>query len=795
MKIAVGTSRYDTHWVNQEWTWPTLVERLSQTKRTGETLSEFLALDRRRQDDIKDVGGFVGGELSDGHRKRVNVVDRCLLTLDLDFASTSFWDDFALLHDFACVLYSTHKHSPATPRLRLVAPLSRTVSPQEYLAISRRVSDWIGIDQVDDTTHEVSRLFYWPSTSSDGEYVFEHQDGPVLDVDEVLATYADWRDVTSYPRSSREGHLVGERGDKQADPTTKDGIVGAFCRVHTISSALEHYLSEVYVPAGVEDRYSLVGGESASGLVVYDGDLFAYSHHATDPAGGQLVNAFDLVRLHRFGHLDDDAKPETATSSLPSFKAMCELASADEQVLDLIDRERREAVEHEFEPIPDDIVLDTSWEKKLSRDRQGNIRDTLPNVVTILERDQRLEGIIYDELAGAFDIVDGPLLPWRRLRAQGWTEADFASLQVYVAQTYGVHATGRLADALLAVTTQHRRHHPIKAWLESLPAWDGTERLDTLLIDHLGAEDNPYTRAVARKLVVAMVARTFRPGTKFDHVLVLQGPQGIGKSVFCSRLGGKWFTDSLALGDMRDKSGAEKVQGVWLAELSEMSGMRKTEVEVVKSFITRTEDHYRAAYARNVEARPRTAVFIGTTNDADGFLRDVTGNRRFWPVVVTGDCPRRPWDLEGEYLEQVFAEAMHAFANDEPLFLAGEAAEAAKLAQAEAMEADDREGVVAAFLDTPLPAGWDEMSTFERRQHLGSASDFGTGDAEGEQRTVVSNIEIWAECFGQPPSSMTKRDSYDIAALMKRIPGWRRSDRRLIRNPYGEQRCYERSER
>lgn len=792
MKIAIGTSRFDTDWTNQEWSWGTLVERLSNTERTSETLAEFLAMDRRRQDAIKDVGGFVGGELSNGHRKRVNVLNRCLLTLDLDFAEPGFWDDFTLLQDFTCVLYSTHKHTPQSPRLRLVAPLSRAVTPQEYVAVSRRVSEWIGIEQVDDTTHEVSRLFYWPSTSADGEFVFEHQDGDALDVDAVLTTYTDWRDLSSYPRSSRESALAPDRGAKQVDPTTKEGIVGAFCRTHTISSVLERYLQEVYVTTGAEDRYSFVGGESASGLVVYDGDLFAYSHHATDPAGGQLVNAFDLVRLHRFGDLDDSAKPGTPTSSLPSFKAMCELASKDEQVLELIDRERRETAADDFEPIPDDVELDTSWTMELSRDRQGGVRDTLPNIVTILERDQRVAGIIYDELAGAFDIVDNSLLPWKRLRAQGWTDADFASLQVYVAQTYTAIAPGRLADALLAVTTQQRRHHPIKAWLKGLPAWDGEARLDTLLIDHLGAADNAYTRAAARKLVVAMVARAFRPGTKFDHVLVLQGPQGIGKSVFCSRLGGKWFSDSLALSDMRDKAGAEKVQGVWLSELSEMSGMRKTEVEVVKSFITRTEDHYRAAYARTVEARPRTAVFIGTTNDADGFLRDVTGNRRFWPVVVTGDCPRKPWDLEGEYLEQVFAEAMHAFANHEPLFLTGEAAEAAKLAQAEAMEADDREGVVSSFLDIPLPSGWDEMSTFERRQHLGSTADFGAGEPEGEQRTVVSNIEIWAECFGQPPAAMTRRDSYDITALMKRMPGWKRSERRLERHPYGKQRCYER---
>lgn len=789
MKIATGASRHSIDWTVGDWSWSELLDRLRTPHRTSETVSEFAAMPPGQKAGIKDVGGFVGGELVGGRRKRTNAGPRHLLTLDVDHPEPGLWEDLTMLYDFRCALYSTHSHTPQRPRLRLVAALSRPCSPEEYQPVARRVAQWLGIDQFDDTTYEVTRLMYWPSCPADGEWVFEHQVGPGIDVDEVLATYRDWRDVAEWPRSSRESALPAHRGGRQADPTGKPGIVGAFCRAYSVTAAIETFLPGVYAPTAAEDRWTFVAGESAGGLVIYDGDTFAYSHHATDPAGGQMVNAFDLVRLHRFAELDANTKPDTPTNRLPSYKAMCDLAGEDKTVKALVISERRAQAEAEFEPLPEGAVLDTSWVDDLEVDSRGRPRDTLPNVVRILEKDQRLSGIIWNELSGGIDLCDTSLLPWRRLSGAGWTDADRSSLQVYIAQSYGIYAPAKLDDALRSVTTQQRRRHPIKEWLAGLPEWDGTQRLDTLLVDHLGAEDNPYVRAVTRKLVVAMVARAHRPGVKFDHVVVLQGPQGIGKSVLCSRLGGPWFSDSLALSDMRDKTAAEKVQGRWLCELSEMSGMRKTEVEVVKAFVTRTDDQYRTAYGRVVESRPRTAVFVGTTNDSDGFLRDVTGNRRFWPVRVSGGDPRAPWDITDDELAQVFAEAMVRYSQNEPLYLPAELSWAALQVQQESMEADDRIGLVEAFLDRELPPGWMTMTTFERREWL--ASEF---DAEQTvPRDAVSLVEIWAEAFGKNPAEMTRRDSYALAAIMARTDGWEKTSEVLMRRPYGKQRLYRRS--
>ncbi|MGX7714781.1 VapE domain-containing protein [Enterococcus faecium] len=192
-----------------------------------------------------------------------------------------------------------------------------------------------------------------------------------------------------------------------------------------------------------------------------------------------------------------------------------------------------------------------------------------------------------------------------------------------------------------------------------------------MLIDYFNATDNSYTRAVTRKMMVAAVARIVYPGTKFDSVLILNGPQGIGKSTFFAKLAGDWFSDSLTLTDMKDKAGPEKLQGYWILELGELAGMRKTDVEVVKSFISRSDDKYRASYGVNVESHPRQCIIVGSTNAESGFLRDITGNRRFWPVRISGDGKRKAWQMSIYDVEQIWAETLVLYSQGEKLYLEG----------------------------------------------------------------------------------------------------------------------------
>ena len=158
MKISVGNSRTSRAWKIKEMSWEDFIQRCSETIRTAETVQEYRKLPKGQQDNIKDVGGFVGGELRNGIRKKDTVVNRCMLTLDADYADDDFWEQIELFFDFRCLIYSTHKHTPERPRLRLIIPLSRPVTADEYTAIARRIAADIGIEQFDDTTYQPHRL-------------------------------------------------------------------------------------------------------------------------------------------------------------------------------------------------------------------------------------------------------------------------------------------------------------------------------------------------------------------------------------------------------------------------------------------------------------------------------------------------------------------------------------------------------------------------------------------------------------------------------------------------------------
>lgn len=226
-------------------------------------------------------------------------------------------------------------------------------------------------------------------------------------------------------------------------------------------------------------------------------------------------------------------------------------------------------------------------------------------------------------------------------------------------------------------------------------------------------------------------------------------------------------------------------------ELGELAGMRKTDVETVKSFISRVDDKYRASYGVNVENHPRQCVIVGSTNTETGFLRDITGNRRFWPVKVRPNSTKKSWQLTDTDVDQIWAETVFLYSKGEKLYLEGEDANTAVREQTSAMETDEREGLVRAYLNTLLPEKWSELSLYERRNYL-NGSDFGNETQSGTvKRSTVSNIEIWCECFGREASSLKKTDSYEIAAIMRKIPEWEKSKDAPVTLPlYGRQRIY-----
>lgn len=812
LAISVGNSRKSINWQKTDMLWSEFVEKLRIPQRTPEKLEEYLNMPAAQQGSLKDIGGFVGGTLSGPHRKADSVTGRDLITLDLDNIAAGETDNVLRKIDalgIAYAVYSTRSHADWKPRLRVILPLDKTVTADQYEPIARKLASTIGIELCDPTTFEASRLMYWPGCSSDSRYIFASADKPFISADGILALYADWHDVTTWPQVPGEANKAKTLLAKQQDPTTKDGLIGAFCRTYNIYGAIEKFIPLAYTATDKDDRLTYTGGSTVAGAVVYEGGLFLYSHHATDPCSGQLVNAFDLVRLHLFGDRDGEVKPGTPTNRMPSFIAMKDAALKDADVMTELNMARAEenAASNVFDKL-DGNTADEAAEPKqggqqpqaeakkpevswmlqagLSYDGNGNLRKTRDNIIRILTYNPAYKGKIATDDFAVRGMALGAL-PWntsdeRRI----WSDTDDAGLAWELERNYGIVGKDKI-DAALLLVSEANRYNEVKAYLTSL-TWDMLPRLDTVLHDYLGAEDNEYTRAVARKSFCAAVARVMTPGCKYDYVPVFVGPQGIGKSTFLATIGKDWYSDSLQ--SFEGKEAAEMIQGVWINELGEMTSYRKSEANTVKQFLSKGADIYRQAYGRRTGKFPRKCVFFGTCNTYE-FLNDLTGNRRFWPVDV-GKLPsgKSVWSDLPREVDQIWAEAVVRWLAEEPLYF--DKPEMEQLARAEQdrhREANVKEGVIREFLDKKIPDNYYELSLSSRRTFWGGGMQTETPLI---QRNKVCALEVWCECFGGDVKNMRRADAMEINQILANLDGWERNSSMRRFGYCGRQRGFER---
>lgn len=785
--LATGHSRTSKKWRNRHWQWSELLQRCSETQRTSETAAEYAKMSREEQSNVKDVGGFVGGYLSGGVRKNTNVLYRSVATLDIDYGTLNVWEDFQMAFGFAAMIYSTHKHSEKTPRYRLVFPLSRQVSPAEYEPLCRKIAAEIGIDLFDDTTYELPRLFYWPSTSKDAEYVFEYQDGPACNVDQILAQYVDYRDVSAWPVSSREGDVIAHEITKAGDPTEKPGLIGAFCRAYSIEDVIERFLSDYYEPTGADGRYTYKLGSVAGGLVCYEGK-FAFSHHETDPASRQLCNAFDLCRIHLYGAKDEGSRALDITRK-PSYLAMTDFASQDRNVKLILSRDKQQAAADDFAGVELPEDYSDEWKADLEYSKSGKLQCTIGNIILILENDPALRGhIVHDLFAGYDGVVGG--LPWNKNATQ-WTDTDDANLRVWLEKNYDITGKEKIADALTAVLTRNS-YHPIRDYLNGL-TWDGTPRLERLIIDYIGAEDTELNRVMTRKHFTAAVTRVFKPGCKYDYCLVMTGPEGAGKSTLLNKMGGQWFNDSITTTE--GKEGMDQLRRAWIIEMGELASIKRSDVESIKAYLSKRVDIYRAAYARRTAEHPRQCIFCGTTNEAL-FLKGDNGNRRFWIIAVDPTLRKyTAWqDAIDRDRDQLWAEAVHYYKQGEKLYLDDRLEAQAKQRQAEYN--DDHDDPLADmllnFLDAKLPADWETYDLSRRRAWWRDPDPL---NADGtETRTRVSAVEFICERMGRDMADKEfKYLARKISNLIKALPNWEKvSTTKHCQNLYGIQRGYRR---
>lgn len=714
--------------------------------------------------DHKECGNYVLGRFQGLRRVKTAVTSRAALTLDADAGAGQDFPDRLAELGFTCLYHTTFSSTPAEPRFRVIVPLDREVEPFEYSMLAAVVISRVGQDRFDPGSIQPERYMFKPSTQDPDSYRWGVVgEGPAV-VDELLGAYSsevvsdDLR--PSVPRSKRDPFQLGEP-------------VGAFNRVYRDFDLLISTYDLPYEAAG-PGRWKYLDADGAAGLsLVADG--LVYSHHSHDPASGGARTAFDLVRLHEFAALDRDVKPETPINRLPSYEAMQKKAQQDEAVyLELVPQAAKEFADAADQVAAGPLVLDL--------DKQGRPTDTVENWDRIRGHDALFSRIFFNELAQATEISGA--MPWREFDPTEtvFDSTDRASLGLYVEREYGLKAPRERLDMVLAECAKANARNPLRDLLETLE-WDGTPRLETCLP---GVEVNDYTRMVAKRIMVGAVARALSPGCKVDHTLVLYGPEGLGKS---------WWIDKMAmgfsasLGPIGAKDTLLTMQRSWIMTSDEGYALTKSDSEKVKEFITRPVDVFRAPYDREAKAHPRHCVIWGTTNDRE-FLRKQEGNRRF--LIV--ECSRAV-DFEAltpDYVRQVWAEAVALFKMGEPWFLSADETKLAHQMREGFTEADFREGVIQAFLNTPLPAAWDSMTVLERQMWL-NVSDQREIQARGEKvldRTCAP--QVWAEALGHRLSDQDRGEIKELGVLLDHLEGWVRLPERAEIPGYGLQVAYRR---
>jgi putative DNA primase/helicase len=772
---ALGKNRNSTNWINKKWMWSEFVTQLQFTQRTNETYAEYAGMTRAEQDNIKDCGGFVGGDCAKGKRKKENINSRCLITLDADdiHESTEDFYNRVLMLGAAHVVYSTHKHHPKSPRLRVIFLLNRNVTPDEYQAVARKVAEMIDIEAMDKTTYQINRLMYWPSTPKDIEPFFRSEDMPMLDADEILEGYPDWRDMSYWPRSSKETQTeTNSTGKKPEDPREKRGVIGAFCNVYSpISVAIDKFLNNVYTPGTVEGRYTFIAGTTANGLIT--DDLTAYSNHGTDPANnGHSHNAFDLVRIHKFGKGDEKE----------SFKLMEEFAANDPETALYMQKKKHEETGEEF---TDD---NPEWRSELKNDKKGKSLATFRNVLLIFKNDPELRDFYHDAFAHKTRITGNIVkLPFEQER--DWKDEDMSAVRGYLETYYGIKGREVISDVFNVMTVQ-RAVHPIRNYIDSL-IWDRTQRLDTVFIDHFGAVDSEYTRMATRLFFTAAIKRIYEPGCQFDYMVVLiSEEQGLRKTTFFRKLGkDKWYA-SLGSDLGRGKDASEIIQGKWIIECEELTSITNSKSDSARRFITSTTDRFRPSYGHFAADYPRQCVFVGTTNTIE-CLQDQTGGRRFFPIEIIKRA-----DLEKINIDQLWAEAKYLYEHGQKLYMEPELEDVAKQIQREHTTETPMAGAIREFLDIPLPENWEGMNHSERWAYYNGDDDLEAKPKGTQQRTKVCALEIWELVYGGRRKEIDDRKAKEINDVLRNTPGWKRpnSKSKQLNFPgYGQQRAFVRT--
>lgn len=796
MKISIGKNRKSTFWENIDISWEDFANQLKTPKITVEKFKDYEKATKEEKANIKDVGGFVGGWLKNNKRQKGSVLFRTLITLDIDDTDLSYEDlkikIDATLKNIDYVIYSTHSHTIENPRIRVIIPINEEVDALEYEAIARKVAEYIGIELFDKTTFQPERLMFYPAKAKDADFNYErpNEGCPFLNADLWLDIYDDYKDKKEWAGVEEK---IEKKAEKVQDPLTKNNIVGDFCKTYSISEAIDKYLSDIYEPTDNPEKYTYKEGSSEGGLVVFD-DKLAYSFHGTDPASEKECNAFDLVRLHLFKEMNYEE----------SYKKMVELIKGDKSVI--VKKYPKIEVEDEDDI---DFILE------LERDDKNRILPTINNFKKIIEKDPKLKGSV--QLNKMNDrIYKKAKTPWSE-EIKEWDDVDEAGLAGYIETVYGgIYHKDKLGGAI-KLAAQDNNFNPVIDYLENLPSWDGVPRVETLFVDYLGAEDSLYTREVAKVHLKAAIERIYKPGCKYDNMVIFQSAQGLGKSTFIAKLSTSmfyedhdWFVDDLEMED--SKKIGENLQGKWMVESSELAGMSFKESDSIKQILSSVSDRFRPAYGKYAKDYKRQCIFWGTSNRPE-FLKDRTGNRRFYPILCDDTKnTKTSWlgfkmdpetremietggdgQLDRDTVAQIWAEAMILRVEDPSLVISKDAEKIANKEREKVELMIPNYDLINTYMTAEFPENWDSLSIGERRQYIRSGYDkslYENSDFKYLDR--ICTRQIFEELLGGNPEDLKMygpKSSTEIGDALEKLPYTEKSKNMRFKN-YGTQKAW-----
>lgn len=788
--------------------------------RTKETVLEYQKGDRTFRDKCKDKGGFIMGESIENKREKNSIISRNMITLDLDYCPSNILD---ILTEkvkneeikFRFFVYSTHSHTKEKPRLRMIIPMQRDVVVEEYEPIATRVCGKVGLEYFDATTTQANRIMYFPSVSIDGDFVCEMFGEEFLfdlNPDEVLEEFFDYNNIEEWQRphyiEGKKRERI-ERGKVSDSTKTKYRIVNSFNIEYSITDAIDTFLSEIYKKES-ENRYTYLGGESRNGLNILS-PQYAYSFHGTDPAQGRLLNAFDIVRIHKFGKQDQENEQAVydnygKTTSFQEMTSWIQRELPNVMAHDPKIQEQKEKVEEKLEEMGVEVV--TEWLDLLIRDSNGEIKKHPYNISVIIENDNNFKDLFfYDTIKQQICFNRPPYWDKDIKKGEGVRDLDFSFIRNYLTQPpYMLTGKDAVEDAVLIEAYKRKINYP-KFFLSQLPEWDEKPRVEELFINLFGVEDCEFIREASKKWFTALVARIMNPGAKFDYVVALLGSVGIGKSSFGKSLiaidwNGKmedienanYFFSDKELDLRNERDTIDAIRGVCVLELAEFDKfLTKYDKATLKSFITKTKDRFIERYGKRTIDVPRSFVMLATSNESKP-IKNPEDERRFMPFYC--NLPKHKaliydhtlWNKE--IRDQVLAESLHyynigySYSSPFPPLMQRQWETLIEKASLE----NDYFGLVKDYVENEFPIDFLKLDYQEMRIHWRNKNQ---DDIPREKREEFSAKEIYClaldKRIGETPDYMIRKE---IEQSLKKLGYTKVDSRRKSFGEFGQQYYY-----